>query len=42
MNAKKIENNVKKNVVSLDNDEALNRIISEYESKIQDLEKERD
>lgn len=41
MNAKKIENNVSKNVVNCDNDDVLRRIVSEYERKIKDLEKER-
>lgn len=39
MNAKKIENNVQKNIVYCDNDEMMRKIIGEYERKIVDLEK---
>jgi hypothetical protein len=41
MNAKKIENNVTKNIVNCENDEMMHNLIEEYERKIEDLEKER-
>ncbi|CAD8109570.1 unnamed protein product [Paramecium primaurelia] len=40
-NAKKIENNVSKNIVGFDNDESLNRVIKDYEIKINELQKAR-
>ncbi|CAD8120246.1 unnamed protein product [Paramecium sonneborni] len=40
-NAKKIENNVSKNIVGFDNDESLNRVIRDYEIKINELQKAR-
>ncbi|CAD8104773.1 unnamed protein product [Paramecium primaurelia] len=40
-NAKKIENNVSKNIVGFDNDESLNRVIKDYETKIEELQRAR-
>ncbi|CAD8207126.1 unnamed protein product [Paramecium octaurelia] len=40
-NAKKIENNVSKNIVGFDNDESLNRVIKDYEIKINELQRAR-
>jgi kinesin family protein 5 len=38
LNAKKIENNVRRNIIAEHNDEALKNIIKEYEKKIMSME----